>query len=259
MEIHINQNNSDSSVVPATACATASTSEKMNQAIEKIIDVLKALKDDVNPTVEEDAPDSIFSRGYWNYRFKKSHLFNPHKSDFSADDIDSSVGTIALINALILTIPFALMGSLDHNFWDWMEEIFTKCPDSLVAQTYTLEQIYQAVYDQMLVSLYTPMSTLLLTLFYFFLRPKREAQFARWWPRGRYVISAMLVGTIVSVVGALTIAGTLVTGFWQFSPTSWRCATPEDDHDTIRRFVRALSLGVFFVIFPSVAAIILMF
>lgn len=34
-------------------------------------------------------------------------------------DIDVAVNTFTVVNTLVLTIPFGLVGSLNQQFWDW--------------------------------------------------------------------------------------------------------------------------------------------
>ena len=38
------------------------------------------------------------------------------------EDLERAIDTIAVLNGLVLTIPFGLMGNLDQEFWDWYQD-----------------------------------------------------------------------------------------------------------------------------------------
>ena len=205
---------------------------------------------------EMKPPSSIFSREYYRYRVANSALLKFKSGEgIDADTADTAVGTFTLVNALLLTIPFSLVGSLGNSYWDWLQELFETCPHSAALGNNTFEGIYVGVFNQLVGTFYACISCLLLASFYYLLRPKAEKDFRLWWPRGRWVFGMLLIGTILSVVICLTLAGTLVTGFWYFTPTSYRC----DDHSPQNYlYAQGLSMGLLFIVFPSIVAILLM-
>jgi len=229
------------------------------EALKLAVKVLEGAAEKVSP-VSAPAENATQRRSYMDYfRFRYEHSsfvkFIKGKG-MSAEDVDTAIGTFTLLNALLLTIPFSMVGSLGFGYWDALEAIFAKCPNSKNLGGNTLETIFRGTYQQLCGTIYSSISNLLMACFYYSLRPKSEEDFKAWWPRGMYVVVMLLIGTLLSVVCALTLAGTMVTGFWFFSPTSYRC---DDDNIEAELYVTTISVGLFFVVVPSLVAIALMF
>ena len=232
--------------------------------VGEIVKVLKAMVIAAEKTInkgqekdacKDDAPLSVFSDGYFNWRKKHSSVVKfLDGNGMTADTVDTAVGTFTLVNALLLTIPFGLVGSLGNNYWDWLEATMASCPLGGNLDGNTFHDIYQAIYSQLCGTVYTSISCLLLACFYYLLRPKEDADFTRWWNRGIYVVAMILVGTLIAVIIALTLAGFLITGLWYVTPTSYKCI----DNAYGNMYPNALLTGMFFVIVPSIVGIFLM-
>lgn len=130
-------------------------------------------------------------------------------TDLSQQSADDAVNTFTLINALVLTIPVALLGYMNYEFWDWVKATNdTYCPE---------DEIYDILYDtftfrQSLIFT-TCGSSLGMGLLYFTLRPeggkndeekKKRAEkdlvFHAWWKLGKYIMLLLVISTVLTSI-----------------------------------------------------------
>lgn len=133
------------------------------------------------------------------------------------EEVDNVVNTLTLMNALILTIPYSLMSAADHNYWDWVQQTLDECESksfSFGEDFWIFKNSYNAV-------VYSTMSSLVMSLIYYLLKPRQLAKFRRWWKHARYVILMTLVGTVCSVVSLVAVSCWLFA--WFIIPTNMLC------------------------------------
>ena len=64
---------------------------------------------------------------------RKTSLFNSRVADFFLDfdasdfEFDTAVNSLALVNALVLTVPFGMITSFNHEFWSALSTSLSKC------------------------------------------------------------------------------------------------------------------------------------
>ena len=71
---------------------------------------------------------------YFRYRVRHSNLrkyFGGFAGSLhlTSEETDTAVNAVVLLDALILTIPFSLLPSLNREYWDWLKEQFDACDD----------------------------------------------------------------------------------------------------------------------------------
>ena len=103
--------------------------------------------------------------------------------DYNSTDfnVDSAVNAFALVNALILTIPFGIITSLDHEWIAALKEAVRACPDDSTAMKYmsgytlitTGNDLFTKVYTDLVTRLsgsvyFSMMGLILSTLYYIF-------------------------------------------------------------------------------------------
>jgi hypothetical protein len=88
------------------------------------------------------------------------------------EGIDSAVNAMALLNALVLTIPYGVMGSLDNGFWDWLKESFdVNCQGKSLSDDTTWGQAHGNILSAISCTTYSAISAMIMgTMFvsYFF-------------------------------------------------------------------------------------------
>jgi len=74
--------------------------------------------------------------GEYHGIWKRYHLSSLRKliegEDLSIPDLDSAVGTIAFMNAIVITIPYGIMTALSPDFFASLDAALTACPSNSV-------------------------------------------------------------------------------------------------------------------------------
>ena len=210
-------------------------------------------ENDKAPAIEKE---SIGAR--LKAKYEKSSINKYLVGDgLTSDDVDTTMNTLALINALILTIPYSLAGSLDNQYWDWLQSTYasSECSDQCGKNDANncFTSARQATLNSLFASVYSSIAVLCIVAVYYILRPTtsdkseddskpessgqsrrpslieaaeleakmRVARFGNWWKQGRYVILIVFLFTFVSVTSVLTIFGALA-GIYM-TPTTLLC------------------------------------
>lgn len=118
-----------------------------------------------------------------------------------SSEIDSAIGTFTIVNAVILEIPFNVIGNMNYVFWDWLEVSLNDCDNT--GGLYT--QIQNYMQNSLYVVIYSTISGIMISILYFILRPTDVAKFAVWWRRGRWVVLLNIICTIVSILAIITV------------------------------------------------------
>ena len=131
--------------------------------------------------------------------------------DLNDTSLDGAVQALALINGLIITIPYGLMSSVDSGFWDNIEAISADCPQ------FGFKEMQYQFYLGLRVTLYSSTAGLIVSSFYYLLKPK---DLQAWWWRGRFFIIFLFLFTAVSVI-ALIGTSNLYMGITGFTSTTY--------------------------------------
>ena len=132
---------------------------------------------------------------YVTYRINNSNLKKYYLGrGLSIEEADEVVNSFALINALVLTIPFSILASYSNSFWDWLNENNDQCDGNS----------YQKVADLLLNTLYTTaysaMTSLIIAILYYILRPKNKEYFKIWYGHAKWAIFIMFCMTATGII-----------------------------------------------------------
>lgn len=182
---------------------------------------------DTNRLVINDPSSSGYSwfscRGFLE-RAKSSRIgalifYDPNTKSVSVDEVDLLVNTIVLVNALILTIPFGILTSLTAESMDEFYGLLSQCMEAqykskagtviYISSLNDLDSFLQLQYNWMtkslLVSIYVPLISIILSVFYYFFRPSKDEgeqkddmnkKFSIWFVRGRFLVLKILIGLV---------------------------------------------------------------
>ena len=169
-------------------------------------------------------------------RLKQSHLFQILKVDgpLSVDDVDSTVKIFALVNALVLSVPYSMLTTGLAGQWDWLETALLSCDSAPDGGSSTPEEYFSFMYDflctLLMCNIYFPVATLSMTMLYFLLRPMKiptgvgvndSRDFKLWWKRGRFRFGLLFLGTMTSVILLIFSTNVYYQNF--FTPTDRLC------------------------------------
>ena len=177
----------------------------------------------------------------------------PKRGYVTCKSVDAIYNVFALINALILIIPFILLIAGGPPQWDSLKVNISNCtywPDSsslstltpgFVASTY-YENYYWTTSTAILLCIYCPLFCLIQTIWYFLTRPEenllsqqhehlvpaitaeaiKNKNFRAWWQRGRFSFMIMFVISGVGMCALLYLADMYFV-LWFSASSDW-CA-----------------------------------
>ena len=163
--------------------------------------------------------------------------------DVCSEDVDNVVATLTLMNALIITIPYGLMGNLSNSFWDWVQITLAACPTTKFKYSVSFASFKNAFSSV----IYSCIACLVMAMFYYLLRPREVNKFRSWWKTARYVVIFLLGGTVCAVVSLISISAWMFA--WYIIPTDEYCSYSSQGQNII---------GIAFVVFFSGLSLFLM-
>ena len=142
---------------------------------------------------------------YFHWRWKISNYRKFYSGEgLEVDEADSVINALALINALVLTIPFGLVTSLDMDYFDNVQALIETCDTGVDWNDIQLNMI-----APLYVSVVCSTLALVISTLYYFLRSKQY--FYHWWKsRGKWSVVATTMFTIIAVLTTLTLFATLM-------------------------------------------------
>lgn len=191
--------------------------------------------------------------------------------DFQASDFDFdlAVNALALVNALILTIPFGMASNFSFSYFNELQHNLYACPDNSGLSKFYAKQLgytysnpitgfdlYTDIYEHFVrntsTAVYASMCGLILASLYYLFRPSSSDDLTiNGRMRQRCLILSLFSCTVGSITGLLLLWADIVTIF--FRKEDDFCETPPFfASDTVVR-------GVVAIVFAFVVGIICMF
>ena len=201
-----------------------------------------------------------FKSTHFNFNFyKRFRNSNLHKyfieGDIGSVEADQCVDTLALVNALLLTVPFQALAYASNIYWDWIESELESCTDVSHYKYYDFDYIYRSTINSFYVLTFASATALSIAAFYYILRPKEEVIFSYWWNRGcRWVIIVMMLTSIASCWATMS----LFLSFINTYPLSSSKFCEIYDEPSKNYLARNNALGVAFMSFIVLLSMIVM-
>jgi hypothetical protein len=138
-------------------------------------------------------------RDHW---IKRNYLYEfLMRSKVDQDECDNKFNALGLITALILTIPFSLLPSLDYNYWQSTKNyVFDNCGDDATSAWDTINFNYPLILNNLGGAAVSAAASLSIVGFYYTLKPSDIEIFNKWWKVAKYAFVLCLLLTITSVV-----------------------------------------------------------
>lgn len=176
---------------------------------------------------------------YRNYRMHHSNLRKYYYGkDLTIEEADQVVNAFALINALVLTIPFNVLGNFDSSFWDWLYQNNQHCDGN------SYQKVVNSLIDELYTTAYSAMTALIIALMFYILRPKNELSFKQWYRRAKWAIIVMFFATITGIIGMLTNFGSMAG--WYASRSGDLCNHQQRNTNS---YYTGMAVMWFFVLF----------
>jgi len=125
--------------------------------------------------------------------------------DVKCDDFDLGVNAMALLCALVLTIPYQLMACLGYVYLDWVEQRVKECENEPGSPPNQFEIIYAGIRSCTLLTIYMAISGMILSTFYFLFKRTNQDQYVEWRPKARILVSLIFVATAMAICGLISL------------------------------------------------------
>lgn len=184
-------------------------------------------------------PHGIISR-FQNGQLGNFFAANHSHVESAATHADTIVNLFTLASTLLLTCPYAVMGSLQTSAWVDLRDNLAKCTSNpwtgatpwaaADVDFYVETHIYPNVASSMLVSIYTSFFTIMCSIIFYMTRPNADKSsdaaskdaFKAWWRRGRVLLIFICIGMLASLVSVCTFSNVIYTNF--IGPPNLFCA-----------------------------------
>ena len=205
-------------------------------------------------------PFRLFKNPIWfcqNYCKKRWSRSNLRKFYFGlgldVEEADGTVNTLTLVNALVLTIPYSLIGSLSMSYWDQLRSAFDEqCGDTdHSAYNFTYLEIVSRLYGVV----FSSVTSMCVACFYYILRPKDDEIFPKWWKRGKYTIGFIFLGCVASVSSVLIMLSSLVPYYSNSTDNICNTTIFAGINNKYRQYSQA---GYFIIVIVMIVSILLM-
>lgn len=155
---------------------------------------------------------------------KKQSLFNSRVADFFLDfdasdfEFDTAVNSLALVNALVLTVPFGMITSFNHEFWKALGESINTCTKkgrengkygSVFKGEKDTAEIFNDWYGGFVrdtsTTAYASMCGLILATMYYLFRPSQQSALTRNGKKRQRLLLFCMFGFTFTSITALMI------------------------------------------------------
>ena len=191
----------------------------------------------------------------WKHRFYRSNLLKfVQGRELETAEADAAMNTLALVAALLLTIPFSLIGGMNQQYWVQLASALSGCGHVEL----TARRMYAAIFNPLAALVYFSMGAIVMTVFYYLLRPNSD-EFPAWWRRGgRYGVFLVFCFVGAAVVCTFTEFNTVVAMQFYMGFTVDLCDIANMTGPPYARYLTAVLGGMSVVILLMVVSIIFM-
>lgn len=163
---------------------------------------------------------------YIKYKmFHKNAFIDFYNGTILDDDggkkLDEAVNAQALVCALILTIPFGVVGNFNFEYYETIQTISINC------EQYDYKQAHSILTRALLSVIYSSIIGLIFSTLYYILRP---INIKLWWNRGKYFYLLLFAITTTSVISLLNLTSTII-GYYALAPDGY-CSSYSNLHNT---------------------------
>jgi len=213
-----------------------------NQRTAKISDLSSALKEQAEIEAAKNADAGLSNR------IKQSGLGLFLRDDLESvhhEDFDGGVNAMALLCALMLSIPFEIVGNLDYGNLTTMKEMFQSCNSDEL----DFEGVYRTYRGSFLATVYWSIAGMILATFYFLFKRTGEDDYKEWRWKARWLVISLFFSTAFAICSLILLTNMYFNYYLLAGPEFTSNGTPIYHHNicnngTYQYIVPGLSLSV---------------
>lgn len=134
------------------------------------------------------------------------------------DDFDSGVNAMALLCALVLSVPYQVAGTLDYDNLDWMKGQVDECEDT----SWTYGVVYTGYRITFIMTVYFSISGMIIATFFFLFKRNNDFDYKIWRSKARYMVVLLFLCTALAII-ALILFTNLYFDYYLLSTTDNIC------------------------------------
>ena len=134
------------------------------------------------------------------------------------DDFDSGVNAMALLCALVLSVPYQVAGPLDYSNLDWMKGQIDVCTNE-----WTYGFVYTGYRASFVITVYFSIGGMIMSTFYFLFKRNDDFDYKIWRSKARYMVILIFFCTALAIIG-LVLLTNLYFDYFLLSSTENICS-----------------------------------
>lgn len=154
-------------------------------------------------------------RTYAKKRWLESNLRSLVYTAPAPEDSDAVVNSTAIIAALLLTLPYSVVGNLTPDFFQNLQSTFS-CDENAYNVKGASTTLVRCLVSLVIPCLYVLVSTML----YYVFRPKDPSKFIPWWPRTKFVLLFQVLAVIAAAYAAWFLLQNMLAYYTQYCDTN---------------------------------------
>lgn len=119
------------------------------------------------------------------------------------EDFDAGVNAMALLCALVLSIPYDIVQQVSHVHLDWLQVQLDKCQDGEADFSY--EDIYMYYRLSFLATVYWSISGMIMATFYFIFKRTDKEDYALWYKKARWLVISLFMSTSFAICSLILL------------------------------------------------------
>jgi len=181
-------------------------------------------------------------------------------ANLEVGELDTIVAQTSTINTFIITFPLGIMQVLQPAVWDSFLLLLQQCTESQKESMgikdgssndvqWYFNRLYDTLSRLLITGIYLPILTIIFSLWYYITRPTNKHKFAKWWIRGRYLFSSIILGTAFSVILVLFAVNLFYINFFGRSSDFCKNAASRNSNISTGSAILIVLLGTYLYIF----------
>jgi len=127
------------------------------------------------------------------------------------EDFDAGVNAMALLCALLLSVPYAVVDTIDNIHLAWLQKALDKCKADHETMRYS--RIYALYRGSFLSTVYMSIGGMILATFYFLFKRTNEEDYKLWRRKARLLVTTLFFFTALAICSLLVMTNTYFNYF----------------------------------------------
>lgn len=192
------------SIVPILNRVSEIVTEKVHHAAESVHTIAVA---DLHEFMR-----ALENSGYQKFMATDNYHF---------EEFDSGVNAMALLCALMLTIPYQLLSNMGDQYLNWLRAELVTCPHHEAHGKFSYESIYKYFRSCIVACVFSSLCGMMLCTFYFLFKRTNPDQYKLWRRKAQVMVTVMFIFTGLAMV-ALMLLTVFILSYY-FIPSGYIC------------------------------------